>query len=267
MATTGRRSTAANRQSTTSTIPAPIVHKGALAVTADWHLPLSDYDFIEQFLAHARDCGIRTLGIAGDYFHGDALSRFEPKQKDADLETELREANAMMARLLEQFERVILSRGNHSERYLKALRYKVGFETAVKMALHELDAEQLKRLSVTPLDYFWVETGRGRTLRRWYCGHPQSYNRVPLSNAIKIAAKVDASVLVGHSHHLAAGYAANGRHVVAELGGFHAPEHTEYLATTNTYPSHVNGYAFITPRVSWRYTAGTWRRSCARVLN
>jgi hypothetical protein len=52
-------------------------------------------------------------------------------------------------------------------------------------------------------------------------------------------------VLVGHSHHLAAGYATNGRHVVAELGGFHAPAQTEYLATTSTFPKHVNGYAIV----------------------
>jgi hypothetical protein len=246
MATTGRRGAA--KTPNLSTKLTPLVHRGQIAVTADWHLPLADYDFVEKFLAHASEAGIRTLGIAGDYFHGDALSRFTPKQEDADLETELRQANAMMARLVEQFDRVILSRGNHSERYLKALGYTVSFERAVKMALHELDAEQLKRLHVTPLDYFWIEAGRGATRRRFYAGHPQSYNRVPLSNAIKIAAKVDASVLLGHSHHLAAGYAANGRHVVAELGGFHSPDCTEYLATTNTYPKHVNGYAFVTPK-------------------
>lgn len=229
----------------TRVLAAPVIHTGEIAVTADYHLPLTDFKFLERFLEHMRERHITTLGIAGDFFHGDALSRFSPKQADAGFDRELSEANHVMARLLDQFERVVLIRGNHDERLLKALGYSTSFDTSMRMALHLLDREQHERLAISPLDHFWVETGSGKNKRRFYVAHPTQYSRVPLSGAIKLAAKMDASVLVGHSHHMAAGYATNGRHVVAELGGFHAPAETEYLATTSTFPKHVNGYAIL----------------------
>ena len=47
---------------------------GPLAVTADWHHPLADYDLINSVLDHANEVGARELVVAGDWFNIDALS-------------------------------------------------------------------------------------------------------------------------------------------------------------------------------------------------
>lgn len=237
----------ATQRKTKSSLVQPITLSGLTAVTADWHLPLTDFDYLDTFIEHARAREIKQLVIAGDLLHADALSRFDPKQSDAGLEVELAAANETMAHVLDQFESVALLQGNHDARLVRALGYKLPFATAMKMALYELPPEQLGRLTISPLDHLWITNGlRGKKARSFYVAHPTTYSRTPLGGAIKLAAKVGASTLVGHSHHLATGYATNGKHLVAELGGFHAPAKTEYLQTASTFPYHVNGYAFVT---------------------
>jgi hypothetical protein len=53
------------------------------------------------------------------------------------------------------------------------------------------------------------------------------------------------NVLTAHSHHSAVGYAADGVHVVAELGGFFDARATEYLQRSTAYPLWTQGYALI----------------------
>lgn len=215
---------------------------GAGAVTADWHHPLANYGLINEFIDHARDIGATNwLAVAGDWFHIDALSSFDSKQATADLEKEIKASAMALAKVLETFDKVYMSWGNHDARVHKALGYKVPFTTAMRMMFADLDSSLMERVHLSNLDHIWIDTARGP----YYLSHPKAYASNPLVNARKLATIKHAHVITGHSHHTALGHDPSGKFVCAEIGGFFAADKTEYLQRTTTFPVWQNGYGFI----------------------
>jgi len=219
-----------------------VAANGAGSVTADWHHPLTDYQLVNTFIDHAVDVGATNwLLVAGDWFNIDALSAFDYKQDTANLPRELEGSTATMRRLLEVFETVTLSWGNHDARVHKALGYKVPFAQAMRLLFADLEPELISRIYFTNLDHVYVDTPRGP----YYVAHPKSYNSNPLTSARRIATIKHANVITGHSHHTALGHDPSGKFVVAEIGGFFDITKTAYLQRTTTYPHWQNGYGFI----------------------
>lgn len=222
--------------------------EGALAVTADYHFPLTDYPFLNQFLKRTAADGVKSLAIAGDFWNNDALSRFEYKQDTANLDVELARGNEAMIALLEQFDRIIFIWGNHDSRFHKALGYKVDFKTAMKMMFHEVPDRLLNKLELSNLDHFKVDAFPYADVGEdtWYICHPKTYSRIPLNGAIRIAAVKQCNILTAHSHHHAYGHDASGRFLVGEVGGFFDRHKVEYLNRTEGFPHWQNGYAILT---------------------
>lgn len=216
----------------------PIRHYGPIAVSADWHIPLVDYEYASRFLEHCHDDDIRTLAIAGDFFNHDALSAFDYKQASADLTTELEEANSIMRSLTQLFDKIIFVWGNHDARFHKALGYKLSFIHAMKASLHEVPEELLSKIEFSNLDHFWVNDDT-------YICHPKNYSSQPLSNARKLAAKVQANVITAHSHHAAMGFDVSGRFCCVEAGGLFDASRTAYLQRSTTFPTWQQGYSLI----------------------
>jgi hypothetical protein len=221
---------------------------GALAVTADFHFPLTDYPFLNTFLRTCSANGIKNLAIAGDFWNMDALSRFEYKQDNANMQTELARGNEAMIAMLEQFDQVIFIWGNHDARFHKAMGYKVDFKTAMKMAFHDVPDKLFDKMTISNLDHFKVRAFPYADVGEdtWYICHPKSYSRTPLMGAIKIAAVKQMNVLTAHSHHHAYGHDASGRFVVGEVGGFFDRHKVEYLNRTEGFPHWQQGYAILT---------------------
>lgn len=216
--------------------------QGAGAVTADWHHPLTNYGLVNEFIDHARDISATNwLVVAGDWFNVDALSAFDFKQAEAELARELYGSTETMDRLLDTFDSVVLSWGNHDARVHKALGYKIPFAKTMRMMFEDLDSEKLQRISFTNLDHVYIDSPRGP----YYIGHPKAYSSIPLTNARRLASKMHAHVITGHSHHTAIGHDVSGRFVCAEIGGFFAAEKTQYLQRTTAYPVWQNGWGFI----------------------
>jgi UDP-2,3-diacylglucosamine pyrophosphatase LpxH len=216
---------------------------GPGAVTADWHHPVTDYGLVNTFIDHARDIGATNwLLVAGDWFNVDALSRFDFKQAQADLVKEIYGSDQTMLRLLETFDRIILSWGNHDARVHKALGYKVPFSTSMRMMFQEVDPKLFdERILLSNLDHVVIDTPRGEYL----VAHPKAYNSVPLTTARKLASKHLSHVITGHSHHTALGSDVSARFMVGEIGGFFDGKKVEYLQRTTTYPNWQKGYGFI----------------------
>lgn len=221
----------------------PLTHTGDLMITADWHIPLYDPQMVNQMIRTARAESLETLCIAGDFFNFDALSAYDPKQQSAGLEKELTEAVAVMRVLLETFSSIYFLWGNHDARMHRALGFKLQFSTAMKQVFGILGEEALDRIVFTNLDHMWVEDGKGGT--PWYVCHPQNYTRMALSSAIRLASKVNANVITAHSHHCAVGYGIDGEKVVAEAGGLFDKTKTAYLQRSTTFPTWVQGYAWL----------------------
>lgn len=216
---------------------------GPGAVTADWHHPVTDYALVNTFIDHARDIGATNwLLVAGDWFNIDALSRFDFKQDDADLAREIYGSDETMKRLLETFDKVYLSWGNHDARVHKALGYKVPFTRAMRMMFETIDPAMFDdRIVLSNLDHVIVETPRGP----YRVAHPKAYNSVPLTTARKLASKHLSHIITGHSHHTALGADVSGQFTVAEIGGFFDGKKVAYLQRTTTFPNWQKGYGFI----------------------
>lgn len=216
---------------------------GPGAVTADWHHPVTDYGLVNTFIDHARDIGATNwLLVAGDWFNIDALSRFDFKQEDADLAREIYGSDETMKRLLETFDKVYLSWGNHDARIHKALGYKVPFTKAMRMMFEDIDPAVFDdRIALSNLDHVIIETPRGP----YRVAHPKAYNSVPLTTARRLASKHLQHIITGHSHHTALGADVSGQFAVAEIGGFFDGAKVAYLQRTTTYPNWQKGYGFI----------------------
>lgn len=222
--------------------PITLPLKDRYAITADWHIPLYDPEYVNKFINDARLRGIEKLILAGDFFNFDALSAYDPKQQGAGLPGELVEAEMVMRALLETFSDIWFLWGNHDARLHKALGFTIQFKDAMKMVFGELGQEALSRVRFTNLDHIWIgEDGE----ERWYVCHPGSYTRTPLSTARTLATKYNANVITAHSHHCACGYSIDGKRVVAEIGGLFDRHKTGYLQRSTTFPNWVQGYGFL----------------------
>lgn len=219
----------------------PLVYEGDAMVTADWHVPLYDPDYVNDMILTARSQGLRTLIVAGDFFNFDALSQYDPKQSDAGLERELNEGVAVLRVLLETFDTIYYLWGNHDARMHRALGFALQFREAMKMVFGVLGQEALDRVVFTNLDHMWVETGG----KSYYICHPKTYSSIPLSNARRLASKFNASIITAHSHHCAVGYGPDGEKVVAEIGGLFDKNKTAYLQRTTTFPTWQQGFGWL----------------------
>lgn len=229
-----------------STLEQPLVidvaKQGGGAVTADWHHPLTNYNLVNTFIDHALDIGATNwLAVLGDWFNIDSLSAFDFKQDDASLPREIEASTVTMDRLLDTFDEIVLSWGNHDARVHKALGYKVPFAQAMRMMFYDLDPAKLARVRFTNLDHILISTPRGT-----YRGaHPKAYSSVPLTNARRMASKHLQHIITGHSHHTAIGHDVSGQFVAAEIGGFFDANKTAYLQRSTAFPNWQNGYGFI----------------------
>jgi predicted phosphodiesterase len=219
----------------------PLRVEGNVAVTADWHIPICDYQYANKFIKDAQRLKMKTLIIGGDFFNFDALSQFDLKQ-DAPLELELTEASFVMQQLLETFKEIYFIWGNHDARLHKALGYKLQFDQAMDLVFSGLTKTQRDKIRFSNLDHIYVESGG----RDWYICHPQSYARQPLSTTRRISYKErGANIITAHAHHCAVGYAEDGQTVLAEAGGLFDANQTAYLRRTTTHPRWTQGYGFI----------------------
>lgn len=218
------------------------VEDEAVAVTADWHIPLYDPVYVNYFIETCRDMNVRTLIIGGDFFNFDALSQYQPKQEDAGLERELAEGQKVMNVLMESFDKIVYIWGNHDARLHKALGFAIQFKEAMKLVFGSLGQSALQKIDFSNLDHCWVKQGDGRT---WYICHPANYSRIPLSTPRALAAKYDANVVSAHAHHCAIGTAVNGSHLALEAGGLFDRTKTAYLQRSTTFPTWAQGFAIV----------------------
>jgi hypothetical protein len=79
----------------------------------------------------------------------------------------------------------------------------------------------------------------------WYLCHPKAYSSVPLTQRGSWWPSTAATSSRAHLHDAAVGYAADGVHVVAEIGGFQKREATAYLQRSTSYPIWQQGWGVI----------------------
>jgi hypothetical protein len=229
---------------------------GGLALTADWHNPLTNYELVSRFLDQSEKLGVRNLAVVGDWFMMDSLSSFDYKQAAASFAREIEFSNRTMEAVGGLFDRIYFTWGNHDARFHKVLQYRMRFSEAMRMLFADLAPTIVDKIVFTNLDHMIVETPGEQP--DWYLAHPATYSSQPLAGARKIASKVLMNVATGHSHHTAVGFDVSSRFTVAELGGFFDASKTEYLRRTTTYPNWQNGWGFLDGDGHLRMEAVGW---------
>lgn len=232
------------------------------AVTADWHSPLTDMELVNTFLTTCRRMNVKNLIINGDFFNGDALSKYMPKQANAGLEIELIHANYLMGKLLETFETIVFLKGNHDYRYVVGRDYSISFADAMRDAFSPL-GDAVDRIVFTNLDHCYIESYSGR----YYVCHPKSYSQIPGTTALKLSQKFnDCHIITGHSHHCAMMYTKDGERLAVEIGGFFDAEQTQYLQDSTTFPKWTNGFGILHCEDGFVLYPGNRRRSVCNQL-
>ena len=217
----------------------PIVIKGGdLIAMPDWHIPLHDPHIINAMIKVAIEHNIKRLVIYGDYFNLDSFSHFLPHQAEAELQIERKMGVAIMEKLLDVFDEVIMSWGNHEHRMARSLDFKMSFVDCMLFLFRELDPEKLKRIKISELDYVMYETEL-RDVR--FC-HQTNFSKIPLTVPRQLAMKHHCTVVCGHSHHFAMGVALDGVNLIMEGGGAFDKAKIEYIKKTNTHHEWAQGF-------------------------
>lgn len=228
-----------------ATLDRPLEHDtakhGGIVVTADWHIPLTDYALVNQLFDHAESIGAKNLLVAGDWWNMDALSVYDNKHDAAGFPIELRYGTAAMEKAAGLFERVYFTWGNHDNRFSKLLQYELDFKQSMELLFGSVAPALMSKIVFSNLDYMVIHTPAGD----YRVSHPKSYSSIPLANPRRQASKYLMHALSGHTHHFAFGYDVSGHYIAAELGGLHRKDATKYLQRTTNYPVWNQGYALI----------------------
>jgi predicted phosphodiesterase len=226
-----------------------IVLRGRGLVSSDWHIPLISHEVAAKMIDDAMRFGCTDwLIIAGDLFNLDALSRYSPKQAGAGMEVEMVHAQRILEIMLRVFKKIIITKGNHDNRVMESLGYRLRFEQTVKMLLPDMTAEDLSKIHVTGLDYALVESGVGT----WYICHTNQYSKIPLTVPRELCDIHQMHIAAGHRHHHAIGRNKGGQHWCVELGGLFDDAKTAYLRQyTTTFPKWTPGYMLLSDGVPY----------------
>lgn len=221
--------------------PDPVVVSGRGVVSSDWHLPLTDYKKAALLvdLAVKHDTTDYLL-IVGDYFNLDALSQYNPKQDDAGFSVEIDRGRELINILLEVFDKIIITRGNHDERLAATTGWRMQFVESMQLLIPEI-LKYKNNLIISELDYAHINTEHGT----WIAAHTKQYSKVPLSIPRELCDIHQMNVAAAHRHHHAIGKSKGGFYAV-ELGGLFDASKTKYLSRwTTTHPKWTPGWMVL----------------------
>lgn len=214
-----------------------VVNGGRGIVCGDIHIPVTDWLLLEQMIQSAIDHDATDfIIIAGDMLNQDSLSRFDNKQEDAGLREERRLAKKCIERLLEVFDRIIITKGNHDKRLADKLGHALSFKESMLMFLGD------PKVELTALDYAeWRDAGE-----LWRFCHTSQYSRTQLAIPSRLADVHRRNIIGFHRHHHSQGYSPSG-YKIGEGGGLFNRDATTYLKEwTTDHPKWQPGWWIMT---------------------
>lgn len=229
----------------------PIHVYGDAVLTCDWHVPLHDPRMVNSLLEIAHAKNMKKLVIAGDFFNQDATSQYLPHQREAKLEREREDAIEIFTALLQVFDEVIFTSGNHDYRLVKFWNHTLDFEYLVRWMLEPVGQIALDKITISYLDYLIYHPSHDRDI---YVCHPENFSSQPLNIARSLVPKYNMSVLTAHSHHFAQGVAADGKHLVFDGGGLFSLNKTEYIKRTNRHHVWAQGFYVFQDGIAQAYS-------------
>jgi len=174
----------------------PVVKSDNVLVMADMHVPYHDSEWCSYVVHEAKRANIEECIIAGDLFDFSALSSFAKfitvNGDDEDITQEIGSAASFVSVLLDNFERVLFTLGNHEKRLSRS----VGVRVRVNLIKALLGKSFEERLKIEPYYYSIIESSTGK----WRITHPKNSSVIPIRVAARMADKYRMHVVAGHGH-------------------------------------------------------------------
>ena len=219
------------------------VHEDFLKVTgdaitaSDWHVPFQSKPLIAYLIKIAEKFKIKKLIINGDFFNMDSFSSWVNKIRGHDwTQFELRQAAQMFTLLLDTFETIYITKGNHEDRFIKVVEGQLGMKDIVRMVS---DAKAEKRLIGSDYDYCLLNNS-------YLVIHPKTYGGQGGKVPAEVAAIKHKHVISGHNHLWGIQFSKDGKYMGIDQGMAGDPKKIDYHQTSvSTAPAWQNGFTMI----------------------
>ena len=203
-------------------------------VCSDFHVPMQSEPFINKMIMYVRANGHPdTLIVAGDFWNFDKLSDFEVKDKYT-LDEEFSSGKVLIDRLLSNFARIFMVKGNHEERLPRAMGNYIGYAEMMKH-LHP-------KIVVVEMDHLILRSGK----KEIKIAHQKMYSSIKGKIVSMLAHFGQQHLMIGHSHNAYISTDHTSRHIAVDLGCMCDPNKVIYKQMrTNTYPAWDNAFAHV----------------------
>lgn len=211
----------------------PLKLSGDWMISGDWHVPFTDFVWVERLLTVARREEIKNLLIAGDFLNMDTFSQYPHITDKIPGWSEERDmARALFAEFRGVFEQIVVLMGNHERR---AQKFTLG-------AFDDLDVFALitttDKLTTSPFGYC--------TVGDWRVTHPKNYGINQLTVLDQLAWKFRQNIIGFHEHHLSMGWDRYGHYVIVNGGCLVDPERLAYVTMDdNKAAAMKNGFVAL----------------------
>lgn len=205
------------------------------ALTSDWHAPYFSLQWTRRLLAVCTKLKVKDLAIVGDFTDLSWISRFIRKeQRGGGLDSDMRIVLSTLGMLLNFFDDVWWSYGNHEDRLPQMLH---GQDMLMAVAEQYATAKGKGRLHMTDMATMLLGGD-------WRLEHPKTFSRDGAKVAATAAAIYHKHVACGHAHHFGFKYDVSGKYLGLDLGGMFDVDKQEYLFKTGitTLPQWNPGF-------------------------
>jgi len=221
----------------------PVIRGDDVLVMADVHAPFHNAEFCSELVDLAKYVKIKTVILAGDLLDFAALSSFTPNMLD-EVETddtglvsdEIVAAASFCDVLLDNFDTVLMTLGNHEERITRRL----AVQTRVTLLRHLLGYRREERFQISPYYYAIIKTSDGQV---WRITHPKNYSVIPVRVAARLADKYGQNVVAAHGHDWGETISTSG-HYAAACGMCADGELFEYTQLRDSVSPFMQSGAF-----------------------
>jgi hypothetical protein len=226
--------------------------KGDWAITNDWQIPFHDASLVDAMIYVATKVhNMKNLLICGDFWDNHMYSSFTKLTEGLTSEDQYVVSEEIMEMLLDHFDHIVWSSGNHEFRLMRMLEGNIKFERLGRMITSN------DKVTLTPYPYVHINNS-------WRVTHPRNFSIIPLTVARKLAGKHSRNIICAHGHRLGVSFAESGRFIVADSGGLFDVTKMDYVMLTDSTHAMMNS-GFMMLENNYPYVYGPFLTDWAKL--
>lgn len=207
-------------------------------VASDFHVPGESERAVQALIEYAIKHKIKHLIIGGDFWHQDAVSKWELKDPGMSLPLEIERGLKLIHRLT-KYMNLYFVRGNHDIRLCRSINYALSFSDWMKSIT---GGKFNKTVFVTNFDYMYLQSDN---VKFRIC-HPDIYSRIKGSQVSMLAHDLQEHVMMGHQHFFSMSTNKTGKYICIDLGCMCDTKKFLYKnASTSKCPEWENAFIHV----------------------